>query len=80
MSAGKNSLPNAVAFHLRVPCAVFAAAAIVLSLQAQEPDGIQAAVVKIMDTPRPGTGVVVAFEQGVATVLTASHVIQGATK
>jgi quinoprotein glucose dehydrogenase len=57
-----------------------AIAVLVLAVRAQDADEIQAAVVKIMDTPRPGTGVVVAVEQGTATVLTASHVIQGATK
>jgi len=53
---------------------------VVLIVRAQEADAIQASVVRIMDTPRPGTGVVVAVESGVATILTAYHVIEGATK
>jgi formylglycine-generating enzyme required for sulfatase activity len=52
--------------------------ALALAVSAQDADPVASAVVKIVDTPRPGTGVVVVLDQGVATVLTASHVIQGA--
>ena len=74
MNAGRNWLPSRWCAFGCIPLA----ASLVLSVGGQEPSGVQAAVVRITGTPRPGTGVVVALEQGVATVLTASHVIRGA--
>ncbi len=55
------------------------AASVLLTGQSPAPNSIRLSVVKILDTPRPGTGVIVSLSGGVATVLTASHVIQGAT-
>ena len=75
MNAGRNRPPSR---WYTFGCIPLAASLLVLSAGGQEPSGVQAAVVKITGTPRPGTGVVVALEQGVATVLTASHVIRGA--
>src|SRR5688572_4556960 len=75
MNAGRNWPPRP---SRTLVCVPLAASLMVLAVTGQEPSGVQAAVVRITGTPRPGTGVVVALEQGVATVLTASHVIQGA--
>jgi hypothetical protein len=61
-----------------VTASVFAAcAAVAAALSAQDADSVAPAVVRILGAPRAGTGVVVAIQDGVATILTASHVIQG---
>ena len=45
---------------------------------AQSSDDISASIVRITTSSRQGTGVVVALDNGGATILTASHVLLGA--
>ncbi len=60
--------------------ALVIATGVLVRAQSPAPDAIRFSVVKILDTPRPGSGVIVALNGTVATVLTASHVVQGATR